>query len=98
VEARVIDDPRLDRSVTLQLRQHRFGDFGQNPLVRPISFKMQQRLMLRRSPFRRRNRRDWFDALALARHHRPPAIIAKRFGPICVPDYARETLDVRRKP
>src|SRR5580658_1804807 len=47
-EARVIDDPSLDRSVTLYLRQHQSADLGQNPLVRPVAFpnKMQQRLML----------------------------------------------------
>jgi DNA topoisomerase III len=51
-----------------------------------------------KTPFRRRNRRHRLDALALARHHQPHAIIAKRFNPIRVPDYARQTLDVRRKP
>src|SRR5580704_4296149 len=99
-EARVIDDPSLDRSVTLYLRQHQSADLGQNPLVRPVAFpnKMQQRLMLCRRPFRRSNCRHRLDALTFARHHQPHAIIAKRFGPICVPDYARQTLDVRRKP
>src|SRR5580658_636971 len=46
-EARVIDDPSLDRSVTLYLRQHQSADLGQNPLVRLVAFpnKMQQRLI-----------------------------------------------------
>jgi hypothetical protein len=31
---------------------------------------------------------------SLARHHQPHAIIAKRFGPVRVPDHARQTLDI----
>jgi hypothetical protein len=59
---------------------------------------MQQRLMLRRRPFRRRNRRQWLDALSRARHHQPDAIIAKRFGSIGVANHRRQALDIRRKP
>jgi hypothetical protein len=96
-KARVIDDPSFDRPVALQLRQYQLADLGQNLLVRPVAFtnKMQQRLMLGRSPFRRRNRRHRLDTLALARHHEPHAIIAKRSGPVRVPDHARQALDIR---
>src|SRR6516162_7257192 len=79
-EARVIDDPSFNRPVALYRRQHHLADLGQNLLVGPVAFayKMQQRLMLRRRPFRRCNRRHWLDALSRARHHQPHAIIAKR--------------------
>jgi hypothetical protein len=67
--------------------------------VRPPSFanKMQQRLMLGRSPLRRRYRRHRFNALALARHHQTQAIILKRFGPVGMPDYARQPFDIGQK-
>jgi len=99
-EARVIDDPSFNRPVPLYRRQHHLTDLGQNLVVRPVAlaYKMQQRLMLRRRPFRRRNRRHWLDALARARHHQPHAIIAKRFGSIGVANHRRQTLDIRRKP
>ena len=35
---------------------------------------------------------------ALARHHQTQAIIAKRLGPIRMPDHAREPLHIDRKP
>src|SRR3982074_2890570 len=68
---RIVDDPCFDRPVALHLRQHQFPHLGKPPLVRPLALanKMQQRLMLGRRPFRRRNRRHRLNALALARHH-----------------------------
>jgi hypothetical protein len=44
-EARVIDDPSLDRSVTLHLRQYQFADLGQNPLVRQPELEQAQQLL-----------------------------------------------------
>src|SRR6476619_822172 len=38
------------------------------------------------------------DTLAIARHHQTGAVIAKRFGSVRVPDHARKTLNIRRKP
>jgi hypothetical protein len=35
---------------------------------------------------------------ALARHHQTQAIIAKRLGPVRMPDHAREPLHIGRKP
>ena len=54
-EARVIDDPSFNRPVALYRWRYHLADLGQNLLVRPVAFayKMQQRLMLRRRPFRR---------------------------------------------
>ena len=48
-KARVVDDPRLDRPMALDRRQHHLAYFGQDSLVRPsrLADKMQQRLMLR---------------------------------------------------
>jgi hypothetical protein len=45
-----------------------------------------------------RNRRHRFNALALARHHQTQAIIPKRFGPVSMPDDARQPLDIGQKP
>ena len=99
-KAGVIDDPDFDRPVAFHLRQYHFAHLGQNLLVGPVAFtnKMQQRLMLGRGPFRRRNRGHRFDALALARHHQPHAIISKRSGPVRVSNRAPQTIDIRRKP
>ena len=36
--------------------------------------------------------------LALTRHHQTHAIIAKRLGPVRMPDHAREPLHIGRKP
>jgi hypothetical protein len=70
-QARVVDDPRLDRPMPFHRRQYQFAHFGQNCRVRPRRFadEMQQRLMLRSNACRRRHRRHRFHTLALARHH-----------------------------
>src|SRR5882757_1721576 len=51
-KACVIDDPRLDRSVSLDPRQYLFAYLGEHPFVRPrrLANEMQQRLMLRCHP------------------------------------------------
>jgi hypothetical protein len=56
-KARVVDDPGLDRSATLDLRQHHLTHLGQHLPVRPspLAEKMQQRLMLRHRTRRRRD-------------------------------------------
>ena len=48
----VIDNPGLDRSVTLERRRRQLADLGQHPLVRPrrLADEMQQRLMLSGGP------------------------------------------------
>src|SRR6478735_6391672 len=96
----IIDDPRLDRAVTLDLGQNHLAHLGQNPLVRPASFtdKMQKRLMLGGYPRRCRRSRDRLDALALTSQHQPSAIIAKWPLSVLVPDHARKSLDILRKP
>jgi hypothetical protein len=52
----VVDDPRFDQSVTLSCRQDHFSHFRQYLLVRPgrLANEMQQRLVLRCRPVRRR--------------------------------------------
>jgi hypothetical protein len=67
----VVDDPRFDRSVTLNRRQNHLARLGQYLLVRPrrLADKMQQRLVLRCRPVWRRYRRHRLDALTLARHY-----------------------------
>ena len=50
--------------------------------------------MLGCCPFRCRNR---FNALALARHHQTQAVIAKRLGPVRMPDHTREPLHIGPK-
>src|SRR6202022_4872132 len=95
----VVDDPRLDRSVMLDLRQHHLAHLGQNLRVRPrrLTNKMQQRLMLRCCPRWSSHRRHRFDALAFARHHQPQAITPQRPRSIPVSDHSRKTLDISRK-
>jgi hypothetical protein len=72
---------------------------GQHLLVRPrrLADKMQQRLVLRRRPGRRRHRRHRLNALARARHHQAGAVIAQRIDPIGVADHARQALDIAQK-
>jgi hypothetical protein len=96
----VVDDPCLDRTVPLHRRQHKLANFGQYLLVRPLALadKMQQRLMLCRGSFWRRNRRHRLDALAFARHHQTGAIILKRLGPVRMANHARQPFDIRHKP
>src|SRR5262249_18915117 len=60
--------------------------------------KMQQRLMLGCGPFWRRDRCHRLHAFALARHHQTQAIIAKRLGPVRMPDHPREPLYIGRNP
>src|ERR1700760_4237942 len=54
--------------------------------------------MLGCCPFRRRNRCHRLNTLALARHHQAQAIISKWLGPVGMPDHARQTLNISRKP
>src|SRR5213592_2363438 len=98
-KARVIDDPRFDRAVAFQLRQHQFPHLRENLLVRPSSVadKMQQRLMLGCGPLWRCDRCHRLHAFALARHHQTQAIIAKRLGPVRMPDHARKPRHIGRK-
>src|ERR1700726_2538497 len=99
-KARVVDDPRLDRAVTLDPWQHHLSHLAQHLRVGPTSLtdKMQQRLMLRRRSLGRRDRRHRLYALALARHDQPRAIIAQRTCSIRVPDHAHKPLDIAREP
>src|SRR5215831_14672830 len=79
-KGRIIDDPSFDLSVAFEPRQHQLTDLGQYLLIRPVALtdKMQQGLMLRRCPLRSRHRRHRIDTLAIAWHHQPGAVIAKR--------------------
>ncbi len=99
-KARVVDDPGLDRSVTLDLRQHHLTHFAQHIVVGPPPFtdKMQQRLMLRGRAPRRRDRRHRLYTLALTRHHQSQAIVVQRTRPIRVSDHTHKPLDIARKP
>jgi hypothetical protein len=58
---------------------------------------VQQRLVLRRRPRRRRLRCHRLHALALARQHQAGAIIAQRPSPIRMPDDARQPLNILGK-
>ena len=99
-KSRVIDDPRLDRPVPFNLRQHYLAHLAQHRFVRPRANtnKMQQRLVLRRYPRRSRLGCHRLDALAFARQYQPGAIIAQRSNPIRMPDHACQSFDIRRKP
>src|SRR5208282_1014388 len=96
---RIIDDPGLDRSVTLDCRHHQLAHLGQDPLVRPLSLadEMQQLLMLRRNLGRRRHRRHRLNALAAFSRQKSDAIIPQRHRPIGMPDHARQFLDKSHK-
>src|SRR3984957_17721370 len=99
-KARVVDDPGLDRAVTLDPRQHHFAHLAQHLRVGPASLadKMQQRLMLRRRSPGRRDRRHRLYALALARHDQSRAIIAQWTRTIRVPDHTHKPIDIAAKP
>ena len=93
-ESRIVDDPRLDRSVTLERRHHHRAHLGQYALVRPrcAGNEMQKLLMLRRNCCRRRYRRHRLNALATLRRQKPCAIIPQRRRPIRMTDHARQFL------
>jgi hypothetical protein len=99
-EARIVDDPGPDWSMTLDPRQYHLANFGHDLLVGPAALpdKMQQRLMLRRCSPRRRDRRHRFNALASDRHHQACAIVTQWAGTIRVPDHAHKSIDVVPKP
>src|ERR1700730_4471632 len=84
----------------LHPRQHHLAHLRQHLLVGPTTLanEMQQRLMLRRYPRRRRHRRHWLNALALARQHQSRAIISQRLGSIGMSDDAHKPLDISIKP
>src|SRR5450631_904695 len=98
-EARIVDDPRLDRPVLLHRGQHHLAHLGQHFLIRPgrDTDKVKQRLVLRRRPCRSRLRRHRLHTLALSRQHQPRAIVAQRANPIGVPEHARKPRHIRRK-
>ena len=97
---RIVDNPDLDRSVTLDRRYHQLAHLGQHAFVRPLSFadEMQELLMLHRNAGRRRHRRHRLDALAAFRRQQSGAIIPQRQSPIRVPDHARQRLHISHKP
>ena len=97
--ARVVHDPGFDGALSLDKRQNQLENLAQDRLVRPGRFadQMQKRLMFRRDTRRRYNRRHRFDALALAGHQQPDAIIAQGLGPIGVPDHFNKRLDIGSK-
>jgi len=99
-KARVVDDPGLDRAVTLDPWQHHLPHLGQYLFVgpSPLTDKMQQRLMLRRRSPRSRDRRHRLYALALTRHHQPHAVVAQWTSSIRVADHAHKLIDVEIEP
>ena len=92
----VIDNPGLDRSVTLERRRRQLAHLGQHPLVRPrrLADEMQQRLMLSGGPSRRGGRRHRLDALALQGCRQPDAVIPQRSRPVGMADDADQRLDI----
>jgi len=99
-ERRVIDDPRLNRPILLDRRQHHLAHLGQHLLVRPgrHADKVKQRLVLCRRPGWSGPRRYRLDALALAGQHQASTVIAQRPRPVRVTDDARKPLHIRCKP
>jgi hypothetical protein len=55
---------------------------------------MQQRLVLRRRARRRAQRGHRLDALALARQHKPGAIVVQRTNPVGVTDDTRQGVNI----
>ncbi len=100
-EACVVDDPSLDLALRFDRRQDKFAHLAQQGLVRPsrLPNQMEQRLMFRRDTSGRHNRRHRLDALALARHQQPRAIILERSRPIFAAQNRRQgnsTYSVKR--
>src|SRR5215472_3996822 len=98
-KARVINDPRLDRSVPGHLRHHHLTHLPKDLSVRPapLADEMQQRLVLSRNALRCRDRRHRLHALALRRQQQAHAIGLERSHPIRVTNNARYFLDISRK-
>ena len=96
----VIDDPGLDRPVALDAGQHHLADLGHDGRIRPwrVGNEVKQRLMLRRHPRRRRDRGERLDALALARHQQPDAVIAQGLRPVRVTDHLHQACNILVKP
>jgi hypothetical protein len=87
-KARVIDDPGFDWPVFFQQRQRHFPDLAQNGIIGPgrLTHKMEKRLVLRRNSRWRRNRRQRFNALALAPGKQARTVIAERTRPVAMTD------------
>jgi hypothetical protein len=88
----VIDDPCLDRSMALDLRENNFTHFGQDWLVRPrcIRNKVQQSLMLHPSLIRRGHCSDRLNAPAALCGKKadavlkPPALPGDTYSPFAM--------------
>ncbi len=96
----VVEDPGTNGTVALDARQHQLAHLGEQLLVRPLSLadEMQERLMLRRRPSRRRLRRHRLHALPLQRQHQADAVVMQRLHPIGMADYTGKPVDVRLQP
>src|SRR5579871_809328 len=91
-KTRVINDPRLDRSVAFDRRQHKLPHLAQDLFIAPRCDpdKIQQRLVLRRCPRRSRPGRHRLHTLALARKDQAYAIITQWPDPVRAPDDTRK--------
>ena len=98
-KARVVDDPGTNSAVPLDLGQHHLPHFAQHSRVRPhaLGHEMQQRLVLRADPRRRRRRCDRLHALPIARQKQPRAIVAHRPHTCRMPDHANKPIEIRRE-
>src|SRR5271157_6204358 len=100
LKPRVVDDPGFHASVRGKRRRRKVANLRQHRLIRPrrLPNEVQQRLMRRRRARRRHHRGDRLDALALAGHQQTGAIIQQRPCTVRVPQNARQTRHVTRKP
>src|SRR5271166_1157606 len=100
LKPRVVDDPGFHASVRGKRRRRKVANLRQHRLIRPrrLPNEVQQRLMRRRDTRRRHHRGDRLDALALAGHQQTGAIIHQRARSVRMPEHARQTVHVSRKP
>src|SRR5271166_981364 len=100
LKPRVVDDPGFHASVRGKRRRRKVANLRQHRLIRPrrLPNEVQQRLMRRRDTRRRHHRGDRLDALALAGHQQTGAIIHQRARSVRMPEHARQTRHVTRKP
>ncbi len=94
-----VDDPDLDRAMTLDRRQDLIAYRAHHAFVRPgpLTHEVQQGLMLSRRSNASRGGGKRLDALALDRHQQTETIVLEGPAPIRMPEGCRKGLDLGLK-
>ena len=98
-KARIVNDPRLERPVPFNRRQHARADNVQDGLIAPVGLgdEVMQRLMGRLNALRGDAGGHRLDTLALAGQQQPRAVGVHRFAPIGMAEHPRNRSQIPGK-